>query len=121
MTILSEIFAHKRVEVAAQKQRVPALDLMAQVEAARPPLDFVGALRSDPHSTYPQLIAEVKQGSPSKGALVKDFDPIRLAKTYAANGAAAISVLTDEKYFGGSLDYLRQIASLNLGVPLLRK
>ena len=118
MTILSEIFAHKRAEVATQKKRTPPTELMTQIEAARPPLDFVGALR---RGGQPALIAEVKRGSPSKGVLVKDFDPIRLAKTYAANGAAAISVLTDEKYFGGSLDYLRQIAGLNLGVPLLRK
>jgi indole-3-glycerol phosphate synthase len=118
MTILSEIFAHKRLEVEAQKKRTPFADLFQQVEAARPPLDFVAALK---RTECAALIAEVKKGSPSKGVMVKDFDPLRLAQTYAANGAAAISVLTDEKYFGGSLDYLRQIAALNLGVPLLRK
>lgn len=118
MTILSEIFAHKRAEVEAQKKHVPFADLFQQVEAARPPLDFVAALKRNGCAA---LIAEVKKGSPSKGIMVKDFDPLRLAQTYAANGASAISVLTDEKYFGGSLDYLRQIAALNLGVPLLRK
>ena len=120
------------------------VELIAQIESARPPLDFVGALHRSPKSYHPvakrsgpdfgpttgvvgvrgncpALIAEVKKGSPSKGVMVKDFEPVRLAKTYAANGAAAISVLTDEKYFGGSLDYLRQIAALELGVPLLRK
>ncbi|MEK7326085.1 MAG: indole-3-glycerol phosphate synthase TrpC, partial [Chloroflexota bacterium] len=95
--------------------------------------DFVAALKA---ARRPALIAEVKKGSPSKGVMVADFDPIRLAQTYAANGATAISVLTDEKYFGGSLEYLRQIAALNLqrklpegskpsgsfaGMPLLRK
>ncbi len=120
MTILSEIFAHKRLEVEAQKKRVAFADLFQQVEAARPPLDFVAAL-APARNGCAALIAEVKKGSPSKGVLVKDFDPLRLAQTYAANGASAISVLTDEKYFGGSLDYLRQIAALNLGVPLLRK
>jgi len=118
MTILSEIFAHKRAEVKAQKKRVPLIELMRQIETARPPLDSVAALKARP---CPALIAEVKKGSPSKGVLIDDFDPIRLAEIYAANGAAAISVLTDEKYFGGSLDYLRQIAALNLGLPLLRK
>lgn len=118
MTILSEIFAHKHTEVAEQKKRVPLIELRRQIEAVRPPLDFVAALKAAPR---PALIAEVKKGSPSKGVMVADFDPIRLAQTYAANGAAAISVLTDEKYFGGSLEHLRQIANLTLGLPLLRK
>ncbi|MBI4315021.1 MAG: indole-3-glycerol phosphate synthase TrpC [Chloroflexi bacterium] len=118
MTILSEIFAHKWVEVAAQKQRVPVIELIRQIKTARPPLDFAAALQRAPS---PALIAEVKKGSPSKGVMVTDFAPVRLAQTYAANGAAAISVLTDEKYFGGSLEHLRQIAALNLGLPLLRK
>ena len=133
MTILSEIFAHKRAEVEAQKKRVPLIELRRQIETVRPPLDFVAALKA---ARRPALIAEVKKGSPSKGIMIADFDPIRLAQTYAANGATAISVLTDEKYFGGSLEYLRQIAALNLqrkfpegskssgsfaGMPLLRK
>ncbi len=118
MTILSEMFAHKRAEVEAQKKRVPLIALMRQIEGARPPLDFVAALK---RAKCPALVAEVKRGSPSKGIMVADFDPARLARAYAANGAAAISVLTDEKYFGGSLNYLRQIAALNLGVPLLQK
>jgi indole-3-glycerol phosphate synthase len=118
MTILSEIFAHKRAEVEAQKKRVPMIELRRQIETVRPPLDFLAALKTAPR---PALIAEVKKGSPSKGVMVADFDPIRLAQTYAANGAAAISVLTDEKYFGGSLEHLRQVAALNLGLPLLRK
>lgn len=118
MTILSEIFAHKRLEVAEQKQRVSTAELLAQIEVARPPLNFAAALRRPKQVA---LIAEIKKGSPSKGIIVQDFDPLRLAQTYAANGAAAISVLTDQKYFGGSLDYLKHIAALNLGRPLLRK
>jgi indole-3-glycerol phosphate synthase len=104
--------------VAEQKKRVPLIELRRQIETVRPPLDFVAALKAAPR---PALIAEVKKGSPSKGVMAADFDPIRLAQTYAANGATAISVLTDEKYFGGSLEYLRQVAALALGVPLLRK
>jgi len=118
MTILSEIFAHKRLEVAEQKQRVSTVELLEQIETVRLPLDFAGALR---RANTVSLIAEVKKGSPSKGVMIQDFDPLKLAKTYAANGASAISVLTDQKYFGGSLDYLKQVAALNLGVPLLRK
>jgi indole-3-glycerol phosphate synthase len=119
MTILTEIFAHKRAEVAAQKERLPLMELMRQIESARPPLDFAAALERAP--CPPALIAEVKKGSPSQGVMVTDFDPIRLARAYAENGAAAISVLTDEKYFGGSLEVLRQIAALDLRLPLLRK
>ncbi len=71
--------------------------------------------------SVPRLIAEVKYRSPSKGILRPAFDPLGLAHSYAQNGAAAISVLTDEKYFGGSLEILREIAALDLGLPLLRK
>ncbi len=69
----------------------------------------------------PRLIAEVKFRSPSKGILRSTYDPLELARTYAEKGAAAISVLTDEKYFGGSLGVLEDIANLDLGLPLLRK
>lgn len=98
---------------------MPLDELQRQIENARPAKDFAAALKGAAHR--PALIAEVKHRSPSKGVLTADFDPVRLARTYAANGAAAISVLTDEKYFGGSLDHLRQIAALDLGVPILRK
>jgi len=120
MSILDEIFTHKRREVTAVKQRVSVSDLEAAIRDVPTPLDFAEALRGC-LGFGPQLIAEVKYRSPSKGILRPDFDPLGLARTYAENGAEAISVLTDEKYFGGSLDYLRQIAALDLGLPLLRK
>src|SRR5690606_3225859 len=75
-----------------------------------------GALRKETVA----LIAEVKKASPSKGVLIEDFDPVRIATTYAENGAAAISVLTDEQFFQGSLDYLKAIHEA-VPVPLLRK
>ncbi len=84
------------------------------------PLNFLDALTNQ-DKPAPRLIAEVKKKSPSKGLLSKNFDPIALATTYAQNGAAAISVLTDERYFGGNLGYLRMIAEEELGIPLLRK
>ncbi len=120
MSILDEIFAHKRLEITAARQRLSITDLEAVVRNLPIPLDFAAALRGALDSG-PRLVAEVKHRSPSKGILCPDFDPLKLARTYAENGAAAISVLTDEKYFGGSLDYLRKIAGLGLGVPLLRK
>lgn len=120
MSILDEIFAHKRIEVAASKERISASDLESAIKDMPTPPDFATPLKGT-SGLFPRLIAEVKYRSPSKGILCPDFDPLRLARTYARNGAAAISVLTDEKYFGGSLDYLQQIAELKLGVSLLRK
>lgn len=120
MSILDEIFAYKHRVVTTAKHRVSVSDLEAAIRDVPAPLDFSEALRGC-LGFGPQLIAEVKYRSPSKGILCPDFDPPGLARTYAENGAAAISVLTDEKYFGGSLEYLRRIAALELGIPLLRK
>ena len=120
MSILDEIFAHKRIEVTARRQKLSVGDLEAVIPDLPTPMDFTAALRRDTDSAL-RLIAEVKYRSPSKGILCPDFDPLGLARTYAENGAAAISVLTDEKYFGGSLEILKSIANLDLGLPLLRK
>lgn len=123
MNILQEIFAHKHQEVALRRLEKPLAELQVLVEQAPRGLDFIAALQSAKHK--PALIAEVKRASPSRGLLMPDFDPLRLAGLYRQNGAAAISVLTDERYFQGSLDYLAQIASLfadlQPGIPLLRK
>lgn len=129
MNILDEIFAHKAVEVSERKRLVPLAEVRRAAEGTAPAPDFVAALKAARKPSplapggalWPALIAEVKAASPSRGLLVKDFDPLALARTYAQCGAAAVSVLTDERYFQGHLDYLRQIASLNLGLPLLRK
>jgi indole-3-glycerol phosphate synthase len=133
MTILDEIFAHKKLEVAAAQSVKPLITLRAEAEATPLAANFLAALKRpstfDPQTlkrsnvqTYsPRLIAEVKKASPSRGLLCPDFDPLRLARTYAENGAAAISVLTDEKYFQGHLDYLRQIHAALPAMPLLRK
>jgi indole-3-glycerol phosphate synthase len=120
MSILDEIFAHKRTEVSAAKQKKGISSLEAAIQYLPTPPDFAAALKGR-SAAAPRLIAEVKYRSPSKGILSSNFDPLDLARIYAENGAAAISVLTDEKYFGGSLDYLQEIAALGLGVPLLRK
>jgi indole-3-glycerol phosphate synthase len=125
MNVLQEIFTHKRQELTQRKRKHPLKAVVAAAQAAPPPLDFVDALlrksASAPQSAFPALIAEVKRGSPSRGLLAPDFDPLRLARLYTDNGAAAISVLTDERYFGGHLDYLAQIAGLSPRPPLLRK
>ncbi|MEJ2709464.1 MAG: indole-3-glycerol phosphate synthase TrpC [Anaerolineales bacterium] len=125
MNILQEIFTYKQQVLAQRKHERPLKAVVATAQAAPPPLDLVGALLgkggSAPQSAFPALIAEVKRGSPSRGLLARDFDPLHLARLYVDNGAAAISVLTDERYFGGHLDYLAQIAGLTPRPPLLRK
>jgi indole-3-glycerol phosphate synthase len=120
MSILHEIFANKQKEVQLAKQGTPPSRLETQVINSPTPLDFASALKNFEFPA-PRLIAEVKYKSPSKGVFRRDFDPKFLAHSYAQNGAAAISVLTDEKYFGGNLRTLRQIHGLGLGIPLLRK
>ena len=117
-SILEKIVQHKRTEIADAKQSVP-LDRLRELACdADPPRDFVASLRSD----LPQvgLIAEVKKASPSKGVIRQDFDPVAIATEYAAAGANCISVLTDNHFFQGHLDYLRQIRTA-VDVPLLRK
>ncbi len=120
--ILDEIVAHKRIEVAERQQAVPLATLQAAAANAWPTHDFAAALAQPGVS----LIAELKKASPSKGLLRADFDPLALAGVYAANGARALSVLTDEKFFQGSLDYLRGLRAAQASgalpaVPLLRK
>lgn len=116
-TILDQIVATKGREIAAARQRRPESELAAALAAAPPPRDFFAAL-AKPGPI--RLIAEVKKASPSQGVIRADFDPVAIAETYERHGAACISVLTDESYFQGSLDYLRQIrAAVNL--PVLRK
>lgn len=120
MTVLETIFAHKRTEVDAARRAVPLADMERKVAQIPDVLDFASALHFTGRKA-PRLIAEIKHRSPSKGILRPGFDPLRLAHDYATHGAAAISVLTDERFFGGSLDHLQDIAELDLSIPLLRK
>ena len=119
--ILDRIMAHKRQELATQRQAVPLAELKARAADQPPPLEFVEALRAP----GVRLIAEVKRASPSRGVLRADLDPADLATTYAANGAAAISVLTDREFFQGKLEHLARIKSAlgdpALAVPVMRK
>ncbi len=120
MSVLDEILAHKRQEVAQSRLARPLAQVQAAAFRKGIPLDFQAALRR-PAGARPRLIAEVKRASPSRGLLVKDFDPLRLARTYQQNGAAAISVLTDRRFFQGSLDHLAQVTALQPRLPVLRK
>jgi indole-3-glycerol phosphate synthase len=116
--ILDEILAHKRQELTQRKEALPLADICAQAAGQPPSLDMAAALARPGVS----LVAEVKRASPSKGLLCPDFEPVRLATTYAAHGAAAISVLTDARFFQGSLTHLSAIRrALQPPIPLLRK
>ena len=101
--ILDRILANKYLEVAQRRTVVPIERLREQALAQTPPRDFIGALKQ---AQRPALIAECKKASPSKGLLRPEYDPAQLARTYAENGAAALSVLTDEKFFQGALNDL---------------
>ena len=116
-TILDKIVTTKREEIAAAKVRRPGAELRAQLADAPPPRDFLAAL-SKPGPI--KLIAEVKKASPSAGLIREDFDPVEIAKTYEAHGASCISVLTDEPYFQGHLDYLSAVKQA-VSIPVLRK
>lgn len=117
MNILEEILAHKRSELADAKARVAPSVLADRAQSTGPKRGFREALRS---GAAPRVVAEVKRRSPSKGEIRPDFDPVACAKAYADAEAAALSVLTDERYFGGHLDILRAIRSA-VTLPLLRK
>jgi len=117
--ILSEIVEAKKQELERTTRERPLSQLKALASGNRAPLDFASALKGN----GTRLIAEVKRASPSKGLICPDLDPVQLASTYAANGAAAISVLTEERYFQGKLEYLSAIGKTlqRQEVPLLRK
>src|SRR5689334_3804513 len=116
-TILDKIMATKRTEIDRAKSLTPESELRAMIADAPPIRDFFSALAAGPPI---RLIAEVKKASPSVGLIRADFDPVAIAQTYEAHGATCISVLTDESYFQGSLDYLRAVRAA-VGIPVLRK
>ena len=118
MTILDEILEHKRQEVAASKQRVSSNSMAERASGCRETIrGFRQALTARPGV---RVIAEIKRRSPSKGEIRPDLDPVDCARSYAGAGAAAISVLTDERYFGGRLEFLEAVRSA-VRIPLLRK
>jgi len=116
-TILDQIVATKRTEIAAAQAALPAAELLARLKDAPPVRDFFAALAAPGPI---KLIAEVKKASPSKGVIRADFDPVAIARTYEAHGATCLSVLTDEQYFQGHLDYLRAVRAA-VQLPVLRK
>jgi len=118
VNILDEILAHKRAEVAAAKAAIPAPE-MAEIARSRPDAPR-GLRKALAEGSPPRVIAEIKRRSPSRGEIRADFDPAALAKAYSEAGAAAISVLTDERYFGGRVEYLERVREATRA-PVLRK
>jgi len=114
--ILDEIVAYKKLELAETKRRVPLSELKVKAGDAAPVRGFEKALGGKEIG----LVAEVKKASPSKGVIREDFDPVDIARTYAKSGASCLSVLTEQKYFQGKLEYLSAIRKA-VELPLLRK
>ena len=120
--VLDKIMSWKRQEVFRQMEEAPLEQLKALAAVTEPPLDFGAALTAEAGAS---LIAEVKRASPSQGLIAQDWSPTVIAETYAANGAAAISCLTDARFFQGRLAYLTEIKEhlrgKKLSTPVLRK
>lgn len=118
--ILQRILATKRLEVEEARRRLPLARIRESASLATPVRGFAAALRSRVAAGRPAVIAEIKRGSPSKGLIRAHFDPSAIARSYEANGAACLSVLTDRDYFGGSLEDLKA-ARAACSLPVLRK
>ena len=118
--VLAKICADKREAVAAKKAAKPLARLEAELKEASPPRGFHAALSRRAGEGRVALICEIKKASPSKGLIREDFEPATLARAYAEGGASCLSVLTDEPYFQGHDDYLKQ-ARAAVDLPVLRK
>jgi indole-3-glycerol phosphate synthase len=118
--ILDRILAAKAAEVGAARASAPLELVRERALAAPAPRDFIGALRAKIAAGAPAVIAEIKRASPSRGVLREDFDPAAIARSYAAHGAACLSVLTDRHFFQGAPEHLLA-ARAACGLPVLRK
>jgi len=117
--ILDEILAHKRGEVERGRAMRPLDVLQSMPGYAQPRRDFYGAV-AGPRGDRPNLIAEIKRASPSAGPICPEFDAVQIARRYADAGAQALSVLTEEKYFGGRLEFIADVKAA-VELPVLRK
>ncbi len=119
MAILDEILEHKRQDLAVRQERITLERLKEQVERVSSPRDFAAALKR-PEGAPVRMLAEIKAASPSEGRIRDDFDPAEIAEIYEEAGAAAISILTEDKFFGGEDEHLITVSSIT-ELPLLRK
>lgn len=118
--ILARILETKKVEVATARQMRSESDMLREAKSRKDLRGFARALEEKITQGKPAVIAEIKKASPSKGVIRENFNPVEIASSYAAHGAACLSVLTDVKFFQGSYDYLRQ-ARAACSLPVLRK
>ena len=118
--ILEQILATKREEIDLRRTLVPEQQLMDKIADGHTPLGFVSALQRCASEQKPGVIAEIKKASPSKGVIRADFNPAAIATSYATANATCLSILTDEQYFQGHDDYLREVRQV-VTLPLLRK
>ena len=117
---LDKILSTKVLEVDQQKSLLNLDDIKLRIDDASPSKGFINAIQERNKKGLVSVIAEIKKASPSKGIIREDFSPTEIAKQYETNGATCLSILTDEKYFQGSLDYLKQVRT-QVEIPLLRK
>lgn len=117
VTILDQIVEKTASDLAKRKKKISWKNLESLSGYEKKKQSMARALKKDDHVS---IIAEIKKGSPSKGVIRHDFDPVRLAELYLEGGAAAISVLSDEPFFMGSLEYLKSVSEIS-SVPVLRK
>lgn len=119
-TVLDTIIARKRIEIAKAKSATPQKLLESRVASIDRPRNFFKAVVDEHDRSRTHVIAEIKRQSPSAGVIRQDFDPVSIARQYEKAGAAAISCLTDESYFGGHLGYIQMIREA-VSLPVLRK
>ena len=118
--ILEQILATKREEIDLRRTLVPEQQLLDKMADGHTPLGFVSALQRRASEQKPGVIAEIKKASPSKDVIRADFNPAAIATSYATANATCLSILTDEQYFQGHDDYLREVRQV-VTLPLLRK
>lgn len=118
--ILQKIIRYKETVVAARKQKFPLEILQEKVSQTPNPRGFVQAIQNKISSGKIAVIAEIKKASPSKGIIRANFNPVEIAKSFAAHGACCLSILTDEEFFQGSDEYLKQVRAA-VSLPILRK
>src|SRR5690606_4339471 len=117
--ILSQILDTKKIEIATARQMRSQADRLREAKSRKDVRGFASAIEKKIALGQPGVIAEIKKASPSKGVIRDNFNPVEIASSYAAHGAACLSVLTDVQYFQGSYDYLRQ-ARAACTLPVLR-
>lgn len=117
--ILNEIVENKKLEVEERKEAVPEESLWEMVRKRTRFADFQKAISRDEGRL--RLICEIKKASPSAGVIKDDFDPVEISRAYESGGADALSVLTEERYFQGRLEYIAAIREAGVSLPILRK